>query len=437
MNLRIKGSFGVMIKKRNVLLAALLLLSACSGGGRSESVSDIPLSTPTPDADDFYSAPAKIPNTPGAILKSRAITYQPAGVPLPNHAWQLQYVTRDTNGRPVAAVTTVIQPLVPSPYGHPVLVSFQHAYDSLGAICTPSHTATGSTSNSTNMGETVEFAPGLETLGWTLVIPDYEGPQHAWSAAQLSGQATLDSIRAALAFEPLGLSQDTLVGLWGYSGGAFATTWAAALQPSYAPELQLIGAVAGGTPVNLLDVFPPQEGTVELNFLFMAVMGITREYPELLPRSLLTERGIHAVDVLKDACSPNQASDLPLPAARMTDYVAASDPYSTAGFKAVIPKLSLQNSALHPTIDIYMFHEIADGLLPIAGADQLVAKWCAEGVPLSYYRSHAADAVALVDPIESHTVGAIAGAPTAIAYLTSRFAGLPSPVTPIGTVRCN
>jgi hypothetical protein len=84
-----------------------------------------------------------------------------------------------------------------------------------------------------------------------------------------------------------------------------------------------------------------------------------------------------------------------------------------------------------------MFHEIADGLLPIAAADQLVAKWCAAGTPLSYYRSNAADVVALVDPIEAHTVGAIAGTPTAIAYLTGRFSGLPNPVTPIGTVRCN
>ncbi|TXI12792.1 MAG: hypothetical protein E6Q76_00260 [Rhizobium sp.] len=420
-----------------ILPASLMLLAACSGGSRSESVSDIPLSIATPDTDDFYSAPARIPDTPGTILKSRAITYQPAGVPLPNPAWQLQYVTHDSQGKPIAAVTTVIQPLVPSLYGHPVLLSFQHAYDSLGAICTPSHTATGSTSNSTNLGETLEFAPGLETLGWTLVIPDYEGPKHAWGAARVSGQATLDSIRAALAFEPLGLSQNTPVALWGYSGGAYATTWAVALQPGYAPELQLVGAVAGGTPVSLLDVIPPQDGTVELNFLFMAVMGVAREYPEILPRSLLTEKGAHAVDVLKDACSPNTASDLPLPAARMSDYVAASDPYTTPGFQSVGPKLSLMQNSLHPTTDVYMFHEISDGLLPIASADALVAKWCAEGVPLSYYRSHAADVVALADPIEAHTVGAVAGTPTAIAYLTGRFAGLPNPVTPLGSVRCN
>lgn len=413
------------------------MLGACSGGSEPATSPESSLSIPTPDADGFYSAPANIPDTPGAILKSRAITYQPAGIPLPNPAWQLQYVTHDTNGRPVAAVTTVIQPLVPNLSGHPVLVSFQHAYDSLGSICSPSHTATGNTSNSTNMAETLEFAPGLEALGWTMVIPDYEGLQQAFGAGQLSGQATLDSIRAALAFEPLGLSQDTPVALWGYSGGAYATTWAISLQPRYAPDLRLVGAVSGGTPVDIIGIIPPQEGTTEFNFLFMIVMGATREYPELLPRSLLTEKGINAVNVLKDACSPASAGDLPLPAARMSDYVAAADPYSTPGFQAVAPRLSLLQSALHPTTDIYMFHEVEDGLVPIAVTDQLVAKWCAAGVPISYYRSNAADAIAAGDPIEAHTAGAAIGVPAAIAYLTGRFSGLSGPVTPIGTVRCN
>jgi hypothetical protein len=36
----------------------------------------------------------------------------------------------------------------------------------------------------------------------------------------------------------------------GYSGGAIATGWAAQLQPTYAPELAFVGAVAGGTPAD-------------------------------------------------------------------------------------------------------------------------------------------------------------------------------------------
>lgn len=39
--------------------------------------------------------------------------------------------------------------------------------------------------------------------------------------------------------------------MWGYSGGAAAIGWAAALQPSYAPDINLAGAAHGGTPANL------------------------------------------------------------------------------------------------------------------------------------------------------------------------------------------
>jgi hypothetical protein len=44
--------------------------------------------------------------------------------------------------------------------------------------------------------------------------------------------------------------KNSIVGV-GYSGGAIATGWAAALQGNYAPELNVKGWSAGGTPANL------------------------------------------------------------------------------------------------------------------------------------------------------------------------------------------
>ncbi|WP_432278451.1 lipase family protein [Nocardia carnea] len=41
---------------------------------------------------------------------------------------------------------------------------------------------------------------------------------------------------------------DAPVAIAGYSGGGLATGWAAALQPSYAPELKIDAAVGGGVP---------------------------------------------------------------------------------------------------------------------------------------------------------------------------------------------
>lgn len=419
-----------------VLVGALY---SCSSGselvqGPVAGPSENATYAPSPDSDEFY-VPGTLVGIPGRIVKSREITYQPAGVVLPNQAWQLQYETRDVNGSPLAAVATVVKPGVPNSIGEPVLMSFQHAYDSLGAACTPSRTATGSTSNSTNMAETLEYLPALQTLGWTLVVPDYEGPYHAFGAGRLSGQATLDAIRAALQFAPLGLAEDTRVGLWGYSGGAYATTWAAALQPNYAPELNLVGSVAGGTPVNLVEVTQGAENTESFSLLLGLLFGVARAYPEFLPQATLTEQGRQAIAALRDSCEGNPTDGSTETGGTLGQYVNASEPYRTAGFQAVGPLLDLQRVELYPTGDVFLYHEMNDSLVPIAGVEELVERWCGQGVPVSYYQSSAAS-VGELTPLGAHTAGAALGTPRALAYLQSRFQGQVA-ATPVGTSRCN
>lgn len=423
------------------LLASQFVLSACGGDDSNPSPTNSVRAAqtefePTADADPFYTNPASIPDTPGKVLNFRAITFQPAGVPLPNPAWQIQYVTRDVQGRPIAAIATVVKPMGPSVSGKPVLVSFQHAYDSLGAQCTPSQTALGSTNNQTNMAETLEFLPAVQTLGWTVVIPDYEGPRHAWGANRLQGQATLDGVRAALNFEPLGLNKNTPVGLWGYSGGAWATSWAAALQPQYAKELNLVGSVAGGTPVEFLNLMKNKEGTGQFNFLFSAIMGMAREYPEILAPDTLTEKGLQVTQQLKDACVGVPKDGSTIPKAKLTDYVKGEDPYSSPAFINVAKAVTLLDQDIFPTTDIYMYHEVNDELVLIEGADKLVKLWCERGVPLSYYRNSIPSQ--LNNPaVGIHLAGAAVGTPASVAYLQSRLSGLPTNITPPGTVRCN
>lgn len=435
------------------LLISQLLISACgdnasnSSGNtgnntsarasQEESNSDsLTAFEPEPDADPFYAQPQSIPDIPGKVLNSRPITFQPAGVSVPNPAWQIQYVTRDVQGRPIAAVATVLMPMVPSASGQPVLVSFQHAYDSLGTQCTPSQTARGSTNNQTNLAETLEFMPGLQTLGWTVVIPDYEGPRHAWGANRLQGQATLDGVRAALNFEPLGLNKNTPVGLWGYSGGAWATSWAASLQPQYAKELNLVGSVAGGTPVEFLKLMKNKEGTGQFSFLFSAIMGMAREYPEILTPDSLTEQGLKVTQQLKDACVGTPKDGSAIPVAKLTDYVKGDDPYSSPEFVNVSKAVTLLDQEIFPSTDMYMYHEINDELVLIEGADKLVKLWCEKGVPLTYYRNNIP--AQLNNPaVGIHLAGAAVGTPASIAYLQSRLAGLPFTATPPGAVRCN
>ena len=71
----------------------------------------------------------------------------------------------------------------------------------------------------------VEFDAALLALGqgWAVALPDHQGPNMAYAAGPLGARITLDGIRAAKRFAPIGVGDDSPVGLYGYSGGAIVT----------------------------------------------------------------------------------------------------------------------------------------------------------------------------------------------------------------------
>lgn len=420
--------------KRLLRLELLLLLSLCTacGGPQSATVAGAATSVPyapTPDSDPFYAQPNPLPDAPpGTILKSRKSQFTPtAGVPLPNPAWQIQYLSTDVNGRPQAVMATVVKSLLPA-IGTPVLLAYQMAYDSLGSSCTPSHTLNGSTNNITNQLDSTAYLQAINTQGWTLVFPDYEGPNLEYGAGVQAGQATLDAIRAALSFAPLGLNAKTPVAMWGYSGGALASSWAATLQSSYAPELNIVAVATGGTPTNTFDIVKHAENGSYFSLIFGAVLGADRAYPELIPDGFLNDKGKTTIEAMKDGCTGDTTDGSPAPSGRFADYTTVSDPYVTPGALSVAAKTTLPQPGKSPVADIYVYHAIKDQLLPIDGTDAMVKAWCAAGTHVSYYR----DTVG-----QDHVSEFVAGADLAFAYLLSRLSGSPLTIVPPGAQICN
>jgi len=80
--------------------------------------------------------------------------------------------------------------------------------------------------------------------GWYVVIPDHQGPKSTFVVGESAGHIVLDSIRATLRSGNItGIHEDAKVTLWGYSGGSFASGWAAQMHPTYASELKIVGAL--------------------------------------------------------------------------------------------------------------------------------------------------------------------------------------------------
>src|SRR5262249_37625989 len=146
----------------------------------------------------------------------------------------------DALGNAAATPALVIVPDLPAPAGGKrPLVSYQVAEDSLATKCAPSYQLQQGVPPENLVAQAeILLIDGLLEHGWSVVVPDYQGPDSAYGAGLQSGRMTLDGIRAAESLPQAEVDGSrTKVGMMGYSGGSIATGWAAELQPSYEPEL--------------------------------------------------------------------------------------------------------------------------------------------------------------------------------------------------------
>jgi secretory lipase len=361
-----------------------------------------------PNDDPFYRPPGGFESAaPGTVLATRAVTVKGLGLPVPVDASQFLARSTDAKDAPTTVVGTLMVPQAPYPAGARPLVSYQPATDSLGDQCNPSYKL--------RAGTEVELPLMMQALqhGWAVVVTDYEGPQNAFGAGRMAGHGVLDGIRAALALPGTGLSGATPVGLWGYSGGGLASSWAAELHPGYAPDLNIVGVASGGTPADFDAAVRQVDGGMASGLVLLASTGLTRAYPEML--TLLNDAGREMVRRIGDMCVGEAVSAYPF--RHLNEFTTSKEPLTDPVAKAVLETNHL--GRLTPTAPVFLYHSLLDELIPFRTAQTLQADWCRGGGHVSFY----------ADALSEHSSLAVTGAPMAVSYLGSRFAGIDVPAT--------
>jgi hypothetical protein len=357
---------------------------------------------------------------PGQILSSKPVTIEAVGFAVPYQAWQLRYVSENTSGQLQTDVATVVKPVKASPT--PRLLSYQPAIDSDSPSCQPSYVLTQppATLGFESLGGLESFAAVATgtSLGYTVVIPDFEGPHNEWTAGIEEGYGTLDGIRAAENFAPLGLDgAATPVGMMGYSGGSQASEFAAEEAPTYAPSLNIVGAAIGGLPVNIGHIAAKADGGLFAGVYFAAAVGISRAYPQIHLQSLLNPAGQQMVKAISSMCIEQFVPTYLFQ--RIESYTKGGlDPLDNPAIQQVIADDTMGSVAV-PKIPMQIYMATFDELVVTPDVTSLVSTYCAAGEKIQYIEF----------PLADHITAEAEGLPGAIAYIEARFAGDPPPST--------
>ncbi|MGZ9928378.1 lipase family protein [Streptomyces sp. NC-S4] len=419
-----------------LIAVAVVTAAAMTAAPAATAAPSAPAAATATTSDPFYTYGGSAPLSafaPGTVLKTRTLQYHLVGIPTPLKAVQLLYRTTDAQGRPAANVTTVVR----SPTGdRSKAVSYQSFYDSLSPEDGPSRAIAG---NLTLGGlipnvEAVFLAP-LLTQGYDVVIPDTEGQQANFAAGPEYGTNTLDSIRAATRSAQTGLTSDTAFGLMGYSGGAIATNWAAALAPSYAPDVQrkLVGYAEGGLLVDPAHNLKYVDGSLAWSGVIpMAVIGVSRSYGIDL-KSYLNGYGLEVYKELEHGSIVDAIGRYPGLTWKKMAKSQYADPNSIPAFVEAMNRINL-GSAPTPASPGFIAQGDAgvlegtfgnrpgigtgDGVMVAGDVRALARQYCATGNSAVKYSQY---------ELLSHVGATVAWAPVALGWLGDRFSGRPAP----------
>lgn len=418
------------------IAAALLAVTACSGPGSADdpappptpssaaSPSSRPAATsadaaepdpaggallPAPGGDAFWTPPDPLPpGQPGDLIWARTVP----GTVVGGTTWLVLYRSLSEDGVAAAVSGVVVVPTGAPPATPRPVVAVAHSTVGLADQCAPSRVLAGG-----GGGEVGGFAAAAMAQGWVLAATDYRGlgtpGPHPYLVGQRAGRDVLDIVRAVGHLPDTGADASSPVILVGHSQGGGASVFAAELAPAYAPELHVVGAVAGAPTTELgrrASSWPPARGQ-DTGFAMMAVAGFHGAYPQLDEASVLTGPGQAALPSVEEGC----VGDV-LAAFADDDPTALFSPTGPdAGWRAA---LDANVAGRAPTgVPVYVFHGGADTVVPVGWSADYQARACATG----------SNVTRVVYPDLDHGSVLASALGPAFAWLTGRLAGQPAP----------
>ncbi|MDU8498776.1 alpha/beta fold hydrolase [Pseudomonas syringae] len=282
----------------SAVLATLLmvLLAACSAvpGSSMKTVSVAQSDPGEGGVPAFYTRPDKVPSTPGQLLRSEPLT---ATQSLENAGQNIRILYTSTDGlnnQPVAVSGALFMPRGEPPKGGWPLMAWAHGTVGSADICAPSFAG--------RSDRDTRYLNEWLGRGYAIVATDYQGlgtpGLHPFGLSSPLAYGVLDSIRAV---QKADFNLSSRVVVFGQSQGGRAAFATAVYQKAYAPELNIVGVVATGTPYPMAQSREKHAGP----YTFRDQVTPSLAYNLLrLSTAALIDTSLHPADYLSDRAKP-------------------------------------------------------------------------------------------------------------------------------------
>lgn len=373
--------------RRSLLLAVVALL----GGGLAACATDTPSAEPDsttttsaaatvtlkPDDDLYALAEPLAPGAPGDVIAVQDLP----DLDVDARVMRVLYHSRSLAGADIAVSGIIAVPNGTAPKaGRPVL-TWAHGTTGIADACAPSKNPSGA--------GVALIAPFLER-GMVFVATDYEGlgtpGRHPYIAGESEGRGVLDIVRAARSLHADTAASARVV-IWGHSQGGHAALFANQIAEEYAPDLEVLGTVAGAPPSQLNLLTAALRDSPFRFYLGMVVAGWAAAYPDADPADLLTPAGLERLAGVEEGCAGDLAaswSDVPY------DALVKADPADVEPWDRLI--VENDPGFLVGASPVLIIHGEQDEQIPPISSKLLLDRMCGIGQVVerrTYPGSHA------------------------------------------------
>jgi pimeloyl-ACP methyl ester carboxylesterase len=371
MSLRNTVSFhrsGMAFRLAAMTAVGALAFTTAATANSAPTLPPVAVQTTAPAANGANGAKATTgkPGKPGTLISATPFS---AGIRTAD-AYKVRYWSQAVNGNPIEVTGLAFIPKVALPAGGWPVLSFAHGTVGLADRCAPSA--------ANKLGSIESALAGVLTgLGLAVVQTDYEGlgtdGRHPYLNGESEGRGVLDIVRAAQQIKPSALSKRTII--WGHSQGGHAALFAGEIAPKWAPELQLLGVIAGAPPSQLTNIADSIENSPFRGYLFMVAAGLNAADPTLPLDKALTKKGLDTLGVVDTGC--NAQVFKAFSAGPLDDYVIRSALNESPWREAL---LANEPGNRKITAPVLIIHGDKDEQIPIQTSATLRSKMCKLGI---------------------------------------------------------